>query len=77
MIQQFMKTYLLDLFQKKESFDIEKAKELKPLFENEYNRALQDGDINVAKKITSVLIALNGIIAGEINLKEFDRINIA
>jgi len=36
MIQQFMKTYLLDLFQKKESFDIEKAKELKPLFENEY-----------------------------------------
>ena len=76
MIQQFMRTYLLDLFQKKESFDIEKAKELKPLFENEYNRALQDGDINLAK-ITSVLIALNGIIAGEINLKEFDRINIA
>jgi len=27
-----MRTYLLDLFQKKESFDIEKAKELKPLF---------------------------------------------
>ena len=76
MIQQFMRTYLLDLFQKKESFDIEKAKELKPLFENRYNRALQDGDINLAK-ITSVLIALNGIIAGEINLKEFDRINIA
>ena len=76
MIQQFMRTYLLDLFQKKESFDIEKAKELKPLFENQYNRALQDGDINLAK-ITSVLIALNGIIAGEINLKEFDRINIA
>jgi hypothetical protein len=69
--------YLLDLFEKRQAFDTEKAKELKPLLENEYNRALQKGNTNLAKKIASVLITLNSIIAGEIDLRYFDRISIA
>jgi hypothetical protein len=69
--------YLLDLFEKRQAFDAEKAKELKPLLENEYNRALQKGDTNLARKIASLLITLNSIIAGEIDLRYFDRISIA
>lgn len=42
--------YLLDLFEKRQGFDAEKAKELKLLLENEYNRALQKGNADLAKK---------------------------
>jgi hypothetical protein len=68
---------LLDLFEKRQGFDAEKARELKPLLENEYNRALQKGDIDMAKKIASVLITLNSIIAGETDPRYFDRIAFA
>jgi hypothetical protein len=47
------------------------------LLENEYNQALQKGDIVLAEKIASVLITLNGMIAGEINLRYFGRIFVS
>ena len=69
--------YLLDLFEKRQAFDAERARELKPLLENEYNRALQKGDTDLAQKMASLLITLNSIIAGEIDLRYFDRISVA
>ncbi len=69
--------YLLDLFEKRQDFDAQKAMELKPLLEEEYNRVLQKGAVDLAEKIASVLIVLNSIITGEINLRYYDGINIA
>jgi hypothetical protein len=69
--------YLVNLFIQRNDFDAEKARELKPLLENEYDRVLQQGKNELAQQIASVLITLNSIIAGDTDLRRFDRISIA
>jgi hypothetical protein len=56
----------------------DEAKELVPLLEKEWKKALSKEDNNLSMEISSLLIALNAFISGRVNLdasESFNRIS--
>jgi hypothetical protein len=47
---------------------VEQAQELKTILEELHTKALDDGDINTARDIASILITLKGFLSGRISL---------
>jgi hypothetical protein len=48
----------------------EQARDLKLLLEGMYKKALNKGDLNLARNISSILMTLQGFLSGRINLVE-------
>jgi hypothetical protein len=60
---------LLKLFEQGQ-MSTENALELKILLEQIHKKALDKGDINLARDIASILMTLKGFLSGRINLVE-------
>lgn len=61
--------HLLKLFQQGQMSQ-EQARELKYLLEEIYKKALNKGDLNLARNISSILMTLQGFLSGRISLVE-------
>jgi hypothetical protein len=61
--------YLLKLFEQGQ-MSTEHARELKLLLEEIHKKALDKGDVNLARDIASILMTLKGFLSGRINLVE-------
>jgi hypothetical protein len=61
--------YLLELFEQGQ-MSLEHAQELKLLLEEFHKKALDKGDINLARDIASILMTLKGFLSGRISLVE-------
>ena len=62
--------YLLNKFNQK-LLTREEAVELKPLIERIWKKALDDDNIELASKMSTMLIALNGYISGKVTLSDY------
>ncbi len=61
--------HLLKLFEQGQMSQ-EQARELKLLLEEIYKKALNKGDLNLARNISSILMTLQGFLSGRISLVE-------
>ena len=55
---------------------VEQAQELKTMLEELRTRALDDGDLNTARDIASILITLKGFLNGRISLT-VDKVSVS
>ena len=67
-------TNLLELFERGQR-SYENAQELKLRLEEIHRKALDKGDINLARDITSILMTLKGFLSGRISL--VDRVSLS
>jgi hypothetical protein len=63
---------LLNRFEKRK-LSKEEAKELEPLVIKYYEKALVKGDRKLMKKLSVILLGLNGYISGDISESEYRR----
>ena len=66
---------LLGLFDKGQ-ISLEQAQELKLILEEMHRRALDDGDLNTARDISSIMMTLKGFLSGRISLT-VDKVSVS